>query len=623
MAGSQERITTQNPDQTGSASQPAAPQRQPGAFLNQLLAAQCRQAKADSAVILRPGPAGRPEILAAHPFPGYNGTAYHWVSKAEKPFRKVMESGRTVVVRQGRPSDGESRVQRYLMVIPIGTPEQVRAAAAFRIKTASRGQLALCQARLEPTALLLDRHELELTANGHMAATNRLRKVLEVLDAANGPTRFLEAAMVLCNELATWLGCSRVSFGFLQGRYVHVKAISHTDTFSRRMQVVQSIETVMEECLDQDLEVLHPAADTAMVASRCAAEHAESHGPAAVLSVPVRRAGEPAAVVTLERPLEKPFDQMEEIEAVRLVCDLCAPRLIDLAKQDRWLGARLMEALRRQAGRLIGHEHTGLKLIALTTFIAGLLLATMNGEYRIDTPFTLKAQHRQVVAAPFATFSKTVLVEPGDRVESGQTVLGTLDTVELRLQLAALMAEQLGYRKQMTAAMRDHKTAEAHIAEAQIQEVEARIRLIQSRIDQARLVAPIDGWVVSEDRKQSIGAPVETGEILFEIAGIDSLRAELYVPETAVTDLAVGQEGLLAAVGHPDQKIGFVIERINPIAEVIDNRNVFKVRTRILEQPEWMRPGMEGEAKISAGRKTYLWLATHRLVDWVRMKLWI
>ena len=175
----------------------------------------------------------------------------------------------------------------------------------------------------------------------------------------------------------------------------------------------------------------------------------------------------------------------------------------------------------------------------------------------------------------------------------------------------------------MTAAMRDQKTAEAHIAEAQIQEVEARIRLIQSRIDQARLVAPIDGWVVSEDRKQSIGAPVETGEILFEIAGIDSLRAELYVPETAVTDLAVGQEGLLAAVGHPDQKIGFVIERINPIAEVIDNRNVFKVRTRILEQPEWMRPGMEGEAKISAGRKTYLWLATHRLVDWVRMKLWI
>jgi len=76
-------------------------------------------------------------------------------------------------------------------------------------------------------------------------------------------------------------------------------------------------------------------------------------------------------------------------------------------------------------------------------------------------------------------------------------------------------------------------------------------------------------------------------------------------------------------VGAASQKNSFVIERINPIAEVIDNRNVFRVRARILEQPEWMRPGMEGEAKISAGRRTYLWLATHRLVDWVRMKLWI
>jgi len=623
MAESQERIPTQNPDQAGSASQPASPQEQPGTFLNRLLADQCRQAKADSAVILRPGPDGRPELLAAHPFPGNNGSALNWVSKAEKPFQKVMATGRTVVVRQGRSSDDESRAQGYLMVVPIGTPERMRAAAAFRIQTASRGQLALCQARLEPTALLLDRHELQLTANGHMAANNRLRKVLEVLDAVNRPARFLEAAMVLCNELATWLGCSRVSLGFLQGRCVHVKAMSHSDTFSRRMQVVQSIETVMEECLDQDLEVLHPAADTAMVASRCAAEHAERHGPTAVLSVPVRHDGAPTAAVTLERPLNTPFDRMEEIEAVRLICDLCAPRLSDLGRQDRWLGARLMEELRRLAGRLIGHEHTGVKLIALATGIALMLLATMNGAYRIDAPFTLKAQHRQVVAAPFDTFSKTVRVEPGDRVQDGQTVLGTLDTVELRLQLAALMAEQLGYRKQMTAAMRDQKTAEAHIAEAQIQEVEARIGLIQSRIDQARLVAPIDGWVVSEDRKQKIGAPVETGEILFEIAGIDSLRAELYVPETAITDLSVGQEGLLAAVGHPDQKVALVIERIYPIAEVIDNRNVFRVRARILEQPEWMRPGMEGEAKISAGRKTWLWLATHRLVDWVRMKLWL
>ena len=142
MADSGAHITKTDPDQMGSMSPPAASQAQPGAFLTQLLASQCRQAKADSAVILRPGPAGQPEILAAHPLPDNNGNTLHWVSSAEKPFLKVMKTGRTVVVRQGRATYEESRRQPYLMVVPIGTSEQVRAAAAFRIQAASRGQLA-------------------------------------------------------------------------------------------------------------------------------------------------------------------------------------------------------------------------------------------------------------------------------------------------------------------------------------------------------------------------------------------------------------------------------------------------------------------------------------------------
>jgi hypothetical protein len=271
----------------------------------------------------------------------------------------------------------------------------------------------------------------------------------------------------------------------------------------------------------------------------------------------------------------------------------------------------------------VGHEHTGLKLAAVLIFSTAMFLATARGEYRINADFTLKARHQQVVVAPFDTFSKTVLVEPGDRVEGGKTVLGTLETAELRLKLAALMAEQLGYRKQKAAAMRDGETAEAHMADAQIQKVAAQIRLTKNRIDQAALVAPIDGWVISEDRKQQIGAPVETGEILFEIASIDALRAELHVPETEIASVTEGQSGEMAAVGHPDQKIRFVIERINPLAEVVEHQNVFRVRARILEPREWMRPGMQGEARIAAGDKTYLWIASHRLIDWLRMKLWM
>jgi len=36
-----------------------------------------------------------------------------------------------------------------------------------------------------------------------------------------------------------------------------------------------------------------------------------------------------------------------------------------------------------------------------------------------------------------------------------------------------------------------------------------------------------------------------------------------------------------------------------------------------------MRPGMEGLAKVEITKARYAWIWTHRLVNWVRMKLWM
>jgi multidrug resistance efflux pump len=573
--------------------------------------------------VIRLGEANRIEALAAYPNPDSNGNSLKWIGKAEKPFRRVMKNGETVIVHENPASEEGVKHRNYLVVIPIHNEGAVRAAAAFRIKTKSHYQLLLSHARLETTSLLLNHHEMRLTTKMHHEAMNRLRRVLEVLDVVNKSKRFLSAAMALCNEIATRLNCSRVSLGILSGRYVRVRAMSHTDTFGREMDVVQAIEAAMEECLDQDVEVIHPKGDAAMYADRAAKKLSESHGPSSILSLPIREDGNVTAVITLERSLEQPFNSLEEIETVRLIGDLCAPRLLELSRSDRWFGARMASRARKHVSLLLGHEHTWVKLMGVLVFLMVVFLATAKGDYRIKTSFALEAQNQQVVVAPFDTFTKSVSVEPGDRVEGGKTILGTLETSELRLKLAALKAEQLGYQKQMTASMRDRKTAEAQIAQAQSDKVAAEIRLIERKIAQADLVSPITGWVVSEDLKQQIGAPVETGKILFEIAGIDSLRAELYVPESSIANVATGQDGELASVGHPDQKVRFVIQRINPIAEVVNNQNVFRVRARILENLEWMRPGMEGEARISACKKSYLWIASHRLVNWLRMKLWV
>jgi multidrug resistance efflux pump len=228
-----------------------------------------------------------------------------------------------------------------------------------------------------------------------------------------------------------------------------------------------------------------------------------------------------------------------------------------------------------------------------------------------------------VIPAPFDGYIKSVAVEVGDSIEGGNSVLATLNDAELRLQLAAQKAERVGFLKQESAFRRDNETAQAQIARANADKIQAAIDLLNYQIAQANLISPISGIVVKGDLKRQIGAPVNTGDILFEVCPQKSLRGQLLVPEDLIFDIKVGQKGKLATASYPAQPIEFVVERINPVAEVVNQRNVFKVRVRLLETPEWMRPGMEGIAKVSAGKRPYIWIWTRKINNWLRMKLWL
>lgn len=63
--------------------------------------------------------------------------------------------------------------------------------------------------------------------------------------------------------------------------------------------------------------------------------------------------------------------------------------------------------------------------------------------------------------------------------------------------------------------------------------------------------------------------------------------------------------------------------RIIPAAEVKSGENTFPVRMTMNEKPPfWWRPGMSGVVKIEAGDRPLIWIATHRLIDYLRLLLW-
>jgi hypothetical protein len=60
------------------------------------------------------------------------------------------------------------------------------------------------------------------------------------------------------------------------------------------------------------------------------------------------------------------------------------------------------------------------------------------------------------------------------------------------------------------------------------------------------------------------------------------------------------------------------------MGEAKEGANGFKVYAVLDAAPrnEW-RPGMMGEARIDVQKRPLIWLWTHRVIDFVRLKLWL
>jgi hypothetical protein len=118
---------------------------------------------------------------------------------------------------------------------------------------------------------------------------------------------------------------------------------------------------------------------------------------------------------------------------------------------------------------------------------------------------------------------------------------------------------------------------------------------------------------------------VEIGNPLFEVAPLEALQAEILIPEDMAGEIKKGQRGELAVTSYPDQRIGFEVERVWPVGQVVDQKNVFRVRVKLDEDAirPWMRPGLEGSARIHISKMPYGQLWTRKMIHWIRMRLWI
>jgi RND family efflux transporter MFP subunit len=530
--------------------------------------------------------------------------------------RTAMEQRRGIVNSNGdATTSGAERIDT--IACPLTISNQVIGIVALEV--ASRPE---DQQRAVMQLLRWGSTWLEMLVQQHTTATQQqLVTVLETTALCLEHRHLQAAATALATELAQRLSCNRVSIGFLRGHRMQIRALSHTARPDVKTNLQHAIAAAMEEAVDQDAMLVFPAAtDSPVQVTHAHAILAREDGNGSICSIPLIDDGRPIGALTLERPANQPFDAAT-VELARQIAVLAGPALELKRRDDRSLLVKAGESLYGLLTRLLGPRHPGLKLTTLT--VAALLgfISIVEGDYRITADAAVEGRIQRAIVAPIDGFIKTSGFRAGDEVRNGE-LMGELDDRDLRLEQRKWTSEKAQFEREYRNAMAEHDRAQLAILGARIDQARARLELVNEQLARMQIVAPFDGVVVSGDLSQSLGAPVERGAVLFEVAPLDEYRLILRIDEHDIPEIRHGQSGSLRLSGLPGETLPIVVEKITPVSEAGEGRNYFRVEAGLGSTAERLRPGMEGIGKVDIEKRKLLWIWTHRLYDWLQMQVW-
>ena len=525
---------------------------------------------------------------------------------------RALRDGRGLVEPQGRD---------YRIAYPVRVDGRLRGVVGMEIGGRDERELQAAMRQLQWGAgwleVMLRRH-----ADPMEAARQRGKLALQLLAAFVMQPDFKSAATALATELATQLGCDRVVLASLERGRLQLEGVSHTSQYDQRANLLVAALGAMTEALDQREPIVFPAdRDGRLVVTHSHAELAQLSGAGGIATFPLLCGERQVGALTLERAHGARFDA-PTIELLEDLSGMLGP-LLDLQRARHLsLPAHATQKAVEFRERLIGPGHGGLKIGLAAAAALALFLAFADGTYRVSADARIEGEIQRALTAPFAAYVREAASRAGDAVKQGQ-VLARLDDRDLRVERARLTAQREQLAQQYREAMAKQERSQVRIVTAQIAQADAQSALVDEQLARTEVVAPFDGIIVSGDLTQSLGAPLERGQVMFEVAPLEAYRIVLQVSEQDIADLKVGQTGEVALTPMPGQRYALKVVKITPVSAPKDGRNLFRVEADLASDADGrLRPGMEGVAKIDIGERRLAWIWTRRLVDWVTLKAW-
>jgi HlyD family secretion protein len=199
-----------------------------------------------------------------------------------------------------------------------------------------------------------------------------------------------------------------------------------------------------------------------------------------------------------------------------------------------------------------------------------------------------------------------VKVEEGDKVAAGD-VLVQLDQTTLALQVeSAKQGVTVAKANQTNVKNDDDKTkADRTAAAAKVAQAEAALQLAEAQLSYTTVTAPQAGTVTSVTT--NVGQNAAPGKTMLTIAETDHLFARVYVSETEIGDVKVGQAVRATTDSSSTSysgKVTFVASQAQFTPNTIQTKEqrvklVYEVRVELSDSSGTLKPGMPVDVALA------------------------
>ncbi len=156
--------------------------------------------------------------------------------------------------------------------------------------------------------------------------------------------------------------------------------------------------------------------------------------------------------------------------------------------------------------------------------------------------------------------------------------------------------------EELESAILEHANANAALVRAQ-----TNLELAEDKLNDVTLRAPITGTIVERTVEQGqvvTGTRDLTGgTVLMRMADLNEVQVRTLVDETDIGRLEPGLPAEITVEAYPDRTFRGSVLKIEPQAVVEQNVTMFAVLTRIQNEEDLLRPGMNSDVEVVIGRR--------------------